>query len=136
MSNGELSAERIQELVAEWVRETLKEEEQARTRPAKPVVTENDLYDRYEAFDWVQTLNKEDLGLSRHVESMGHQVDWILKDHGITIDKVFKTCKHLETKQKEMNLKNLKKPMTALARPNWNVMFHINAVGYPGAVFR
>lgn len=98
VSGKDLTPELIQELVAGWVRETLKEEEDTRINPVKPV-TEDYLDDRYEAFDYVQTLHKEDLGLSRHAESMAHRVDILLQENGIIIDKAsdpyLKLCREM-----------------------------------------
>lgn len=83
---NELSPDKIQELIAGWVRETLKEEEQERTRPSRRI-TESYLDDRYEAFDNVQTRQREALGLGRHVEAMAHTVNILLEEQGVEIDK-------------------------------------------------
>jgi hypothetical protein len=82
----ELSPERIQELIAGWVRESLKEDEQERLRPQKRL-TEYKLEHKYSGYDWAQSSNREALALGRHVETMSHHVDWILNEQGITVDK-------------------------------------------------
>ena len=43
--------------------------------------------DQHEAFDWVQTEFKERLSLSQHVEAVCHQVDSVLEERGIVVDK-------------------------------------------------
>ncbi len=82
----ELTPDKIQELIAGWVRQTLKDDEQERTRPAKRQ-TEDSVDQKYMGYDWVQTSHREALGLSRHIEAMGHRVDTILDEQGIDIDK-------------------------------------------------
>jgi len=56
----ELSPERIQELIAGWVRETLKEEEEERTRPIKPQ-NDDTLDHKYSGYDWAQAAHREAL---------------------------------------------------------------------------
>jgi integrase len=85
MSN-ELTPEKIQELVTGWVRKNLKAEEEERTRPYKRL-TESKLDDKYNAYDWVQTLHREELALGRHIETMAHSADILLEDQGIELSK-------------------------------------------------
>ncbi len=82
----ELSLEKIQELIVGWVSQTLKDDEQERTRPSKRQ-TEDSVDLKYQGYEWVQSEQREALGLSRHVKAMGHQVGTILEEQGIDIDK-------------------------------------------------
>ncbi len=50
----ELTPDKIQELIAGWVKETLNEDEQERARPSKRQ-TEDTVDDKYQGYDWVQT---------------------------------------------------------------------------------